>query len=201
MERRLQELLGRADPAPFRDEGSEDGLWPEALLGFLKAFAGSRSGPGRPSLTVEPPPQGPDPPPYHALVRSEGPGLPDGGRRLYVRALLREHHKAFTSRLNKALTAAAPDRRDPSVRLALVRFAPKPSGEVTAEAVENFSRLGGLWLRPSDADLSLLAAAGALAAEVPRQRYVEWMRAFQPWRRLLFIAADLAWLAADGDED
>ncbi|MDR1312293.1 MAG: hypothetical protein LBQ12_01035 [Deltaproteobacteria bacterium] len=196
-DRRFQELFRDADTEPFRDEELEDSVWPEALVGFLRAFAESRDGLGGPRVVVEGPPEGQDPPPYHAMALAEGGGLPERGRRLYVRALLRSNPKAFTSRIARALDAAKPDRRDPSARLVAVRFTPKPSGEVTAEAVDGFAARGGLWLRPSDADLSMLKAAGELEEELPRKDYVAWMRAFQPWRRLLFLAADMEWLSGD----
>jgi hypothetical protein len=196
-ERRFQELFRDADTEPFRDEEAEEGVWPEALRGFLAAFAESRKGLGGPSIVVSGPQEGTDPPPYHVLVLAEGRGIQDGGRRLYIRALLRSNPKAFTSRLTRALDAAEIDRMDRGVRLALVRFTPKPSGEVTSEAVDSFGTRGGLWLKPSDADLSLLKASGDLSLELPRQGYLNWMRAFQPWRRLLFLAADLEWLSGD----
>ncbi|MDR2612570.1 MAG: hypothetical protein LBG06_07035 [Deltaproteobacteria bacterium] len=196
-EGRFQELFGAADTGAFQDESLEDELWPEILSCFLGAFADSLSGKDRPSVSIEGPPPGEVPPPYHVLVRAEGPGLPEEGRSLYVRALLRNHHMAFASRLRKAMEAASPDRRDPSVRLVLVRFSPKPAGAASAEALESFGACGGLWLRPADSDLALLKAVSELSRELPRDSLLAWMRAFQPWRRLLFLANDLAWLSSD----
>ncbi|MDR3153682.1 MAG: hypothetical protein LBW85_05275 [Deltaproteobacteria bacterium] len=196
-ERRFQLLFREADTEEMRDEAVEDKVWTEQLLGFLTAFAESLPKTDGPRVSAEGPPEGQDPPPYHALARAEGPGVPDGGRRLLVRALLKGNPLAFTSRLNKAMAAASPDGRDTSVRLALIRFTPKPTGESTAKAVEGFGQQGGLWLKPSEADLALLKAASELGKALPRADFLAWMRAFQPWRRLLFLAADLAWLTGE----
>lgn len=88
----------------------------------------------------------------------------EGGREEHYcfRALAHSHATAFQARLKAAITASGIDRALKFRHLFILRREPPPSGPKTADLVNQFKRLGGRFLAPTDDDLRTLVALAAM---------------------------------------
>jgi hypothetical protein len=186
--REFQEALDNADTGPAREESASEGFWPEALGLALSGLARSLKSGGRGRLSVQPfngPPKG-----ALELAFREGGG--SGRRRILLSANLYQNPRAFQIRMEAFLERAS--RPEGRSRLVVVRFTPRPSGGKTSTLAWRFEEMGGLWRRPSEADVAVLEALVQLGRGNPRERLEQWMEGSRPWERLGFLEDDLAWL-------
>ncbi len=133
----------------------------------------------------------------HARVRQIFTAQHDRERHLTLRAISREHHIAFQSRLTAAVTASGIDRKVDFRKLILVRNAPVPTGAKTTALMAK-ARAAGVELLPvSEEDLLSLLALRALREEQngAREAFEQWLRARRPASQIAVMKPIASWLA------
>ncbi|MEO5725603.1 MAG: ATPase, partial [Byssovorax sp.] len=133
----------------------------------------------------------------HARVRQIFTDQHDRERHLTLRAISREHHLAFQSRLTAAVTASGIDRKVDFRKLILVRNAPVPTGAKTTALMAK-ARAAGVELLPvSEEDLLSLLALRALREEQKgtREAFEQWLRARRPASQIAVMKPIASWLA------
>lgn len=92
------------------------------------------------------------------VYRDEG----DREKHLSLRALLRNHHAAYSTRLKAAITTAGIDHNLSFRRLLILRPSAPPSGPATQKLTDQFIKAGGILAQPSADELRVLGALHAL---------------------------------------
>ncbi|APW61678.1 ATP-binding protein [Paludisphaera borealis] len=111
-----------------------------------------------------------------------------------VRALQQTNARAYQNRLKGALTQSGVDRNLPFRHLAVVRSTAIPGGTLTSKLTDEFTRLGGLFLHPTDDELRTLHALHELKAKND-PGFELWLKARRPASNLelvqKIVASDL----------
>ncbi|MDR2461334.1 MAG: hypothetical protein LBE38_11265 [Deltaproteobacteria bacterium] len=193
---RYQELLASPEISELKNEEKEDEAWPQVLSTVLESYLANKVGAPYQTLTCNFDLEH-SPPLYHCLLCCQNSRDRRASRSLYLRAMLKENPKAFKSRLDKLVEESGISRNNKALRLVILRFTPKPSGEATASSYENFESRGGMQSKPSDQDLAILLSIQKLKEEYTVGEYQVFMEKYRPWEKLLFLEGPLEWLSAE----
>ncbi|MGC4961937.1 helicase HerA domain-containing protein [Gordonia sp. DT101] len=183
LDRRFDELLDAADPAPAVALESEDRVVPPLLQAGLASWIEALGDAGTAFK------QDPKPSPkavLHGRIRRILDPETDAEQSWAFRGLSASHHRAVQARLANATTAAGLSRGSAARALIVLRRRPWPSGARTQEMVAEFEQRGGRVIAWTDEDIRVLSALDRLRSE--RSEFLtEWIARRNPAARVGFI--------------
>ncbi|MDR1166596.1 MAG: AAA family ATPase [Deltaproteobacteria bacterium] len=194
LEASFRALWETGETDPYKEENAGERLWPRALAELLETFQNDYNARGNARLALDAGLDGPEDS-LGLLALAKGPPGQPPDKELFLRVLTAEDPGAFAAKLRLSLDRAGIARKDRARRLLVLRFTPKPAGPAVAEIIEEFSSRGGIFGKPSDQDIAILAAFLKIKAVTPRAALAPWAKALQPWNKVLFLREALSWLS------
>ncbi|MFW0792172.1 DUF87 domain-containing protein [Gordonia sp. CPCC 205515] len=183
LDRRFDELLTAADPAPALAPGDEDRVVPPLLQAGFASWIEALGDVG--AAFAQDPKPSPKAVLHGRIVRILDPET-DAEQSWSFRALSATHPRSVQARLNNATTAAGLSLGSAARSLIVLRRDPWPSGAKTQEMVTELHARGGQVVAWTDDDIRVLMALERLRAE--RSEFLsEWTAHRNPAARVGFI--------------
>lgn len=164
IDRRWDELLSSADPAPAFDPGTEDAVLPALLSAALSALTRELRQEGQ-ELQVD---RGNGPRPrVHARLRLLVSEETEDELHWSFRGIAATHHLAVQPRIREAVEESGLLVGGPARVLVLLRNSPWPTGPKTTEMVAGFRTAGGQELALTENDARMMVALQGLLQQNP----------------------------------
>lgn len=186
LDRRFQNLIQSVNPQKLLEEKFEDEELAPLYQTALQCLIHERENETPPEVDAEIERDfsgGKSTKPLHARLRLVFQNENSREEHYCVRALQRQNHAAFKTRLKAAMTQSGIDKSLKFRHLAIIRSSAPPGGAETAKLVDQFTRAGGRFHEPTEQELRTLAALRTLFEERP-QDLMPWLQERKPVCRL-----------------